>query len=122
MKMLRAMRLRHWTMPLVLAALAARALMPAGFMSTAGPDTVVRIAMCSPDSRRSERLVIPGDPAPAHRGPECKYCGAPILGTPLASVGFDVPAPLEALRTDLEITPSYAPPRRSQSARAPPRV
>ena len=123
MKRLRTLRLRYWVMPVVLAALAARAFMPAGFMATtAGDASAVGITMCSQDKLQRENIVIPGEQDPDHRGPQCKFCGAPILGTPFASFELVTPAPAPLLAAAADTRSSYGPLRRSQTARAPPQA
>jgi hypothetical protein len=121
-KRLRTLRLRYWIMPVILAALSARAFLPAGFMASSGDGTEVRIIMCSQEQGRSETLEIPGDPAGHERGLQCKYCGAPILGTPFASFDMAVPAPAPLLAVTTDTRSIYSPLPRSQAARAPPRA
>lgn len=125
MKRLRTLRFRNWVMPVILAALAARAFMPAGFMATSADGTAaVGITLCSQNRLQRENFVIPeADQAPGeHRGLQCKFCGAPILGTPFASFDLVTPAPAPLLATAGETHPSYAPLLRSQTARAPPQA
>jgi hypothetical protein len=121
-KSLRTLRLRYWIMPVILAALAARAFLPTGFMATSGDGTEVRIIMCSQEQGRSENLVIPADQPGHERGLQCKYCGAPILGTPFASFDMAVPAPAPLLALAADTPSIYSPLPRSQAARAPPRA
>ena len=126
MKRLRTLRFRYWVMPVILAALAARAFMPAGFMADlalmAPPPW--RITMCSQDRlRRARTSSFPDEQAPGdHRGLQCKFCGAPILATPFASFDLATPAPAPLLAAAGETHPSYAPLLRSQTARAPPQA
>lgn len=88
MKPLRSSLLQTCVLPLLLAALAARALLPAGFMATtAGLNFTVE--MCSPDPERVESLRPFGEPpgdAPAEHTDSCEYCRVPLLGD-----AFDVP-------------------------------
>jgi hypothetical protein len=123
-KRLRTLRFRYWVMPVILAALAARAFMPAGFMTTtADGAAALRITMCSQDKLQRENIVIPDEQqAPAHHGLDCKFCGAPIMGTPFASFDLVTPAPAPLLAAASETRPSYAPLLRSQTARAPPQA
>lgn len=108
-------------MPVVLAALAARALMPAGFMSVSGGDgTSAAIAMCSQDKTRREQVEIPGGQRPAEHRPHCEYCLAPLLGTPFAHIDFKVPAATPALAVPSDEQLASSPLLRSQEARAPP--
>jgi hypothetical protein len=122
-KRLRTLRFRYWVMPVILAALAARAFMPAGFMTTPADGTSAwGITMCSPDKLQREDLVIPDEQAPSQHGPQCKFCGAPILGTPFASFDLVTPAPAPLLAVATDTRPAYAPLLRSQTARAPPQA
>jgi hypothetical protein len=111
-------------MPVILAALAARAFMPAGFMTTLGDGaTSVRITLCSQDKSRREKVDIPSEQSPdEHGGPQCKFCGAPILGTPFASFDLVTPAPAPLFAAGTGTESSYAPLLRSQAARAPPQA
>ena len=113
---------RHWVLPVVVAALAARAFMPAGFMVMSGERTV-SITMCSQDKSRRERLEIPGEQAPGeHRGLECKHCLSPVFGTPFAFLGVDT-SPVTPLISRVENAQlAWTPLLRAQSARAPPRA
>ena len=70
-----------WALPLLLAALVARALLPTGFMPSGGGLTFT-VEMCSLDDGRREQLEIPGGHAPA----ACEYCLAPLL-----AAGFTLP-------------------------------
>ncbi len=122
MKRLRTLRFRYWVMPVILAALAARAFMPAGFMTTtADGNTALRITMCSQDKLQRESIVIPDEQAPAQHGLDCKFCGAPIMGTPFASFDLVTPAPAALLAAAGETGPP-SPLLRSQTARAPPQA
>ena len=121
--MKRLRQLGYWVLPVVLAALAANALMPVGFMASGGGDSMVAgISVCSQDKDRRESIEIPGPGQPDH-ATQCKHCFAPILGTPFAFIDFHAPA----------VTPLLIAPRaeeqvahvgllRSQAARAPPRA
>ena len=123
MKRLRTLRFRYWVMPVILAALAARAFMPAGFMTTTTDDgSAWGIIMCSQDGSQRENIIIPDEQAPAQHGPDCKFCGAPIMGTPFASFDLVTPAPAPLLAAAGKTRPSYAPLLRSQTARAPPQA
>ena len=122
MKRLRSLKFRHWVLPVLLAALAARAFMPAGFMATSG-DRAMTISMCSQDKSRRERLEIPGDPVPGeHRGLECKHCLSPVFGTPFAFHGVDSSPVSSPLPTLENAQLAGSPLLRAQSARAPPRA
>jgi hypothetical protein len=120
-KRLRTLRLRYWIVPAVLAALAARALMPVGFMSVSGGDGIsATIAMCSRDETRREQVEIPGGQRPAEHRPHCEYCLAPLLGTPFAQIDYRAPAVTPALPVPVDEQLASSPLRRSQEARAPP--
>ena len=120
MKRLRSLNFRHWVLPVVLAALAARAFMPAGFMAMSAGHAVT-ISMCSQDKTRRERLEIPGDPVQGqHRAIECKHCLSPILGTPFAFVGVESSPVAPLIPNDAQPQLASSPLLRAQSARAPP--
>jgi len=111
---------RHWVLPVVLAALAARAFMPAGFMPMSG-ERGMTISMCSQDKSRRERLEIPGDPGPReHRGLECKHCLSPVLGNFIAFLGVDSSPVISRVSSDETAQLAGSPLLRAQSARAPP--
>ena len=116
------MKYRHWVLPVVLAALAARAFMPAGFMAMPG-NHAVTISMCSQDKSQRERLEIPGDPVPGeHRALECKHCLSPILGALFAFLGVDSSPATPLLSQDEFAQLAWSPLLRAQSARAPPQA
>jgi hypothetical protein len=120
-KRLRTLRFRYWIMPAILAALAARAFLPAGFMSTSGADGMSpTIAMCSPDKMRRERVEIPGQPEPREHRPRCEHCLAPLLGAPVAQLHFSAPALLPELVVPTHAQLATSPLLRAQEARAPP--
>jgi hypothetical protein len=105
-----------WVLPLLLAALVARALLPAGFMASNAGLTFT-VEMCSLDQDRREQLQIPGEHEPA----ACDYCLAPLLGA-----GLDLPRviarveclPVVTLAAKSQI--ASLPLARAQSPRAPP--
>lgn len=116
------MKFRHWVLPAVLAALAARAFMPAGYVAMASQGGI-SIATCSPDQTRRERIEIPGDQAPGeHRGLECKHCLSPVLGTPVAFLAVDSSPVTSLISGDEASQRAWLPLPRAQSARAPPRA
>jgi hypothetical protein len=120
-KRLRTLRIRYWIMPVILAALAARAFMPTGFMSSAGGDGMAAtIAMCSQDKSRRERIELPGDLRPGEHRLQCKHCLAPVLGAPFAFYDFSTPVAPPALLISADAQLAYSPLLRSQEARAPP--
>lgn len=107
-------------MPVILAALAARALIPAGFMSTAGDGMSATIAMCSQDETRRERVEIPGRQLPGEHRLQCEHCLAPLLGAPVAHLDFSAPAATPDLFVPADAQRALSPLLRSQRARAPP--
>jgi hypothetical protein len=110
-------------MPIVLAALAARAFMPAGFMSGTGVDgRSATIAMCSQGKLRRERVELPGQQVPGEHRLQCKHCLAPVLGAPFAFFDFSTPAAPPALLNPADAQLAFSPLLRSQEARAPPRA
>lgn len=121
MKRLRTLRFRYWIMPVILAALAARAFLPAGFMSTSGADGMsATIAMCSPDKMRRERVEIPGQQERREHRPQCEHCLAPLLGAPVALLDFSAPALSPELLVPSRAQLTSSPLLRVQEARAPP--
>jgi hypothetical protein len=114
----RSLRLRSLTMPLLLAALALRVLipdvMPVSDMSGMG----IRSSLCSTVPGRSEVIEIPGEASKPH----CERClltppfEAPYaLLTPIFAPAVQVPLLPEQVSQTLE-----SPLARAQSARAPP--
>jgi hypothetical protein len=121
MKRLRMLRFRYWVMPVILAALAARAFMPAGFMTISGEDAMsATLAMCSQGKSRRERIELPGRQLPGEHRLQCKHCLAPVLGAPFAFYDFSTPAMPPALRVPADEQLVFSPLLRSQGARAPP--
>jgi len=117
-KRLRTLRFRSYVLPAILAALAARAFLPPGFMTTAqGP--AVNLQMCSleQDRRGSE---LPGED---HDAPRCDHCLSPLGAAPIAATEATAPVRAAALlvQTLLHQVP-LEPLRRSHSARAPPQA
>ena len=119
MKRFRSLRLRSFTMPLLLAALTLRVLIPTDVMPEAGMSGMtVRSSMCSATPGRSELIEIPGDAVKPH----CERClltppfEAPYaLLTPALRPAVQVPLLPEQVSQTAE-----APLPRAQSARAPP--
>ena len=114
----RSLRLRSLMMPLLLAALALRVLIPDVMQAGMNGNMSVTSSMCSTDPGRSERIEIPGDTPKPH----CERClltppfEAPYaLLTPVFGPGIQVPL----LPEQVSQTPE-APLARAQSARAPP--
>jgi hypothetical protein len=120
-KRLRTLRFRYWVMPVILAALAARAFMPAGFMSMSGEGGMsATIAMCSQDKTRRERFEFPGEQSPGEHRLQCKHCLAPVLGAPFAFHDFSSPATPLAILVPEQPQLAFSPLLRAQEARAPP--
>lgn len=124
MKRLRTLRFRYWVMPVILAALAARAFMPAGFMSISGENGMsATIAMCSQDKTRRERIEFPdGQQLPGEHRLQCKHCLSPVLGAPFAFYDFSAPAMPPVLLVSADGQLAFSPLLRSQEARAPPQA
>lgn len=110
--------LRFHCLPLLLAALTLRALIPADVASSSQGLTFTA-SMCSYDRGKTEVIEIPGDEQ--NDAPHCEYCVAPLLGAPLATPRFELPAAAlvagipraEPVRLGSELP-------RAQSARGPP--
>ena len=112
-------------MPLVLAALALRALIPAGFMPGSSEGFGFVAVLCSPqiaDEARvvTERFELPGSPG-APTQPHCDFCISPLLGAPPATDGerIGAQAPYLAPRSFVAQISTQSPDR-APSARAPP--
>ncbi len=112
-------------MPFVLAALALRALIPAGFMPGSSENFAFTAMLCAPQNLGNsavamERFELPGSPD-AHAQPHCDFCLSPALGAP-PSVGctrlLAVAATVEPAH--FEEQTSSRTPDRAPSARAPP--
>ena len=119
----RSIRIRSYVLPVLLAALALRFLIPPGFMLESSDGTRLWVAMCSSDSLKSgspkkESLEIPAESAKPH----CDNCLMPSLGPALPP--FNVASLLEVSKPPLlphDVSQiSDAPLARAQVARAPP--
>jgi hypothetical protein len=120
-KRLRTLRFRYWVMPVILAALAARAVMPRGYMSMTGDAaTTATNAMTSQDKTRRERIEFPGEQSPGEHRLQCKHCLAPVLGAPFAFHDFSSPATPLAILVPEQPQLAFSPLLRAQEARAPP--
>jgi hypothetical protein len=114
----RSIRIRSYVLPVLLAALALRFLIPHGFMSESGDATFLSAAMCSTDKLKQESIEIPTESAKPH----CDNCLMPSLGPALPP--FNVAGITEVSRPPL--LPDHvsqipdAPLARAQVARAPP--
>ena len=118
---LRRLAFRSWLMPLLVAAMACRALAPAGFMTAAGDQSpVIASTLCSLDKDRRERLEFPGE-RPQHPA-RCDHClNGPMGWAPIASLPLDFRrsvSPLIAPRATQQV--AHTPLVRSQAPRAPP--
>ena len=105
-KRLRTLRFRSYLLPLILAAIAGRALAPEAFMTMAGSSTsVLTTTTCSLDRQRRERL---SQPAETGHGARCDHClNGPMGWAPIAFLNIGV-VPLKS--------PLLAPPETSQVA------
>jgi hypothetical protein len=101
---LRTLAFRSWMMPMLVAAMACRALAPAGIMTAADTPSAVASTLCSLEQNRRERLEFPV--RQQQQTPRCDHC----LNGP---TGW---APIALLH--LGFTPFISP--LSQSPRAPP--
>jgi len=118
----RSIRIRSYVLPVLLAALALRFLIPHGFMSESSDGTRLSAAMCSTENNKNgsktESIEIPAENAKPH----CDNCLMPSLGPALPP--FNVASLLEVskhplLPHDVSQIPD-APLARAQIARAPP--
>jgi hypothetical protein len=115
---MRAQRFHSCVLPLLLAALVFRVLVPPGFMMGGG-DMTLRASMCTTTPGKTETIELPAESAKVH----CEYCVAPPLGAPLAQLHVDPPARAICSRpTPLAAQISDTPLVRAQSARAPPQA
>ena len=120
MKRFRSLRIRSLTMPLLLAALVVRVLIPSDVMPLAGMGgaLMVEASLCSTGPDRTERIEIPGDAPQLH----CERC----LLTPPFEAPYAFLAPIESRIVQVPLLPEQvsqapdAPVVRAQAARAPP--
>jgi hypothetical protein len=112
-------------MPFVLAALALRALIPAGFMPASSDSFAFIATICAPSSLESrspatEWAELPASPD-GHAQPHCDFCVSPPLGAPPVIDGARIPAvPASLAPASLVAQVASAAPDRAPSARAPP--
>ena len=120
MKRFRSLRVRSLMMPLLLAALVLRVLIPTDVMPVSGMGGMLSVesSLCSNGLDRNERIEIPGDVPQPH----CERClltppfEAPYaLLTPVFGTAVQVPLLPEQVSQSPE-----SPLARAQSARAPP--
>jgi hypothetical protein len=122
-KRLRTLRFRSYVLPVILAALAARAFMPAGFMTATEGPAGMRVAdaqLCSFDKERRGVIELPGD---QHDSSSCDHCLSPLGNAPIAL--FDVGAPVAivaGLVRQLVSQVGHTAPLRTQLARGPPQA
>jgi hypothetical protein len=119
-KRLRTLRFRSYLLPLIVAAIATRALAPAGFVTVAGSSTpVLTTTVCSLDRQRRERLSLPTEP---EHGARCDHClSSPMGWAPIAFLNIGVTqfkSPLVAPPVTSQVAGISI--LRSQVARAPP--
>ena len=112
------MRFRAYALPLLLAALTLRGLIPSDVAPSARGFTL-QASMCSRDPGKTEVIEVPGEKQVT---PHCEYCVAPLLGAPpIAMSGPTAPAPVASLRVEQPENVAFPSPLpRAQSARAPP--
>lgn len=114
----RSLRLRSFTMPLLLAALTLRVLIPDVMTGNDMSGMTVRSSMCATAPGRSERIEIPGE-APK---PHCERC----LLTPPFEAPYALLTPALRPVVQVPLLPEQvsqipeSPLARAQSARAPP--
>ena len=113
-------------MPFVLAALALRALIPAGFMPGSTDSFAFTAMLCAPQNLGTaaaaamERFELPGSPD-AHAQPHCDFCVSPALGTPPATGELRLASVVTTIAVAIvEEQISSRTPDRAPSARAPP--
>jgi hypothetical protein len=113
-------------MPFVLAALALRALIPAGFMPGFTDSFAFTAMLCAPQNSGTaaaasmERFELPGSPD-AHAQPHCDFCVSPELGAPPAIDDLRLAAiVVSTAAVQVEEQISSRTPDRAPSARAPP--
>ena len=120
MKRFRSHRARSLTMPLLLAALVLRVLIPTDVMPVTGMggDMSLTSSLCSSGPDRTERVEIPGDSPRPH----CERC----LLTPPFEAPYAFLAPIFTPATQVPLLPEQVSQRpdaslvRAQAARAPP--
>lgn len=121
---LRTLDFRHAVMPFVLAALALRALIPAGFMPASADGFAFTAMLCAPlasiEGRvETQRFELPA-PAP-HAQLHCDFCLSSMPGAPTVAAGAALPAlAASAAAPPFSEQVSTSAPDRAPSARAPP--
>ena len=120
MKRLRTLRFRSYVLPVILAALAARAFMPSGFMTGESADgsRTVSTQLCSLEQDRRGVIELPGE---THDTPGCDHCLSPLGTAPLALIAPVAPVRIVSLLPQLPGDQvAHAPLERTQQPRAPP--
>jgi hypothetical protein len=112
-------------MPFVLAALALRALIPAGFMPGSSETFGFTAMLCAPQFAPETRVVMERFELPAspgtHSQPHCEFCVASPPGAPPAMEAARVPSlPTSLAPISFLAQVSTSAPDRAPSARAPP--
>lgn len=74
-------------MPVLLAALVFRVLVPPGFMIGGAGSTSLQASMCTTTPGKIETIELPGG-----NSPHCEYCVASPLGAPLADARIQPPS------------------------------
>jgi hypothetical protein len=116
---------QDYLLPMVIGALALRALIPAGFMPGDGNALSITATLCVPagpvdENGRTEQIEIPGAAHAMH----CEYCVSPASGPPalLATVNTPLAGVVELPPAQLEAPHSRFALDRAQIPRAPPRA
>lgn len=114
----RSLRLRSLMMPLLLAALALRVLIPDVMQAGMNGNMSVTSSMCSTDPGRSERIEIPGETPKPH----CERCLlTPPFEAPYALLTPVFGPPVQVPLLPGQVSQTFETPlARAQSARAPP--
>ena len=119
MKRLRTLRFRSYVLPVILAALAARALMPSGFMTMSGNGPAITTQLCSLERDRRAPLELPAE----KHGLQCDHCLSPMGFAPIALALRPLRVEMAPLLVSIQPAQfAFAPLRRAQAARAPPQA
>jgi hypothetical protein len=114
---LRSLRLRSNILPVVLAALVLRAMIPAGFMPGSTAGVTLTASMCSALPGQSETIEIEGE----HGKPHCEYCVATPLGAAPALAAANVSTMAAGTQPPTSVSQTgKSLLARAQTARAPP--
>ena len=119
MNRLRTLRIVTFALPVILAALVARALMPSNFMTLTGTGPAITTQLCSVEQNRRAPIELPGE----KHGMLCDHCLSPMGNAPIAFVVIPERVEMSPLVESTRDSPvAYAIPRRAQAARAPPQA